>query len=200
MTDDDRADASTDDLIFEFLIACAERMLARADGPAATAGAIALQQALALSTPRLFEPSRVEALDTLHLVDEAGLGRRFVEVAPLLPWTPTKRADDGGVDLALSPLDTVRDLGDLTVGVMYVRPHRQYPLHHHPPHELYLTIAGQAEWRFGGHDDFRPIGSDTTIYNHPGDLHSAIAGDTPLVAFYVLWPESTDDAVPDTAR
>ncbi len=78
-------------------------------------------------------------------------------------------------------------MGDLTVGIMYVAPGRQYPLHHHSPHELYLTIAGHADWRFGGHDDFRSIGPDSTMYNRPGDLHSAIAGDTPLVAFYVLW-------------
>ena len=52
-------------------------------------------------------------------------------------------------------------MGELTVGIMYVAPARQYPLYHHSPHELYLTIAGQADWRFGGNDDFRPIRPDT---------------------------------------
>lgn len=199
MSDDDRADLSSDERILAFLTACAERMDNRADTPAAAAAASALRDTLARSTPLTFEPSRMQALDTLDLVDDPGLGRQFVEVAPLLPWTPTQRSDDGGVDLALAPLDTVRDLGDLTVGIMYVRPHRQYPLHHHPPHEVYLTISGEAQWRFGGHADFGPIGSDTTIYNRPGDLHSAIAGDTPLVALYVLWPDAAADGAPDTA-
>jgi mannose-6-phosphate isomerase-like protein (cupin superfamily) len=190
MSDHHNAGGSRDDAIFGFLTACTERLAARADTPAADVAATALQLALARSTPLEFEPNLMQALNTLDLVDEDGLGENFIEVAPLLHWTPTQRADDGGVDLALAPLDVVRDLGELTVGIMYVRPHRQYPLHHHPPHEVYLTISGEAQWRFGGHDDFRPIGRDVTIYNHPGDLHSAIAGDTPLVALYVLWPDT----------
>jgi mannose-6-phosphate isomerase-like protein (cupin superfamily) len=120
-------------------------------------------------------------------VNDTPLARTFAAVARLLPWTPTIRADDGGTDFALAPLQTVRNLGDLTVGIMYVKPGRQYPLHHHPPQELYLTISGEARWRFG-HDDFRLVGPGVTLYNHPDDHHSAIASETPLVALYVLWP------------
>ena len=160
--------------------------IGRSRAPAA-AGAARFAQALARSTPLPFEPAWLDVLETVHAVDATPLGRQFTDVAPLLPWTPTTRSSDGGVDLALAPLERVRDMGELTVGIMYVRPGRQYPLHHHPPHELYLTIAGRADWRFGGHDDFRSIGPDATIYNRPDDLHSAIAGDTPLVALYVLW-------------
>ena len=181
-----------DELIDVFVSECTERLLERVDAPAAVAGANAFASVLAASAPLDFEARSVTALDTLHLVDTAGLGARFVEVAPLLPWIPTQRADDGGVDLALAPLELTRDVGGFVPGLIYVRPGRQYPLHAHPPHEVYLTISGQAEWRWGGHDDFRPVGPDTTLYNHPRDLHSVIAGDTPLVAFYVLW---TDDLV-----
>ena len=182
-----------DDLIGAFMSECSERLLARVTEPVAARGAQAFAHALAHSTPLDFVPQRVDALETLDLVDNVGMGAAFVEVAPLLPWTPTHRADDGGVDLALSPLELTRELGGFIPGVMYVRPGRQYPLHGHPPHELYLTIAGHADWRWGGHEDFRPVGPDAVLYNHPRDLHSVIAGDTPLVAFYVLW---TDDLVP----
>lgn len=187
MADGDRRAKSADERILAFVHECAERLLARVETPAAAHGTRNLADALARSTPLPFAPGWVGALDTLELVDPSPLGRHFADVAPLLPWSPTPRADDHGEDFGLAPLDRARDLGALTVGVMYVRPHRQYPLHHHPPHEVYLTIAGDAEWRFGGHDDYRRIGPDATIYNRPGDVHSAIAGDTPLVAFYVLW-------------
>jgi quercetin dioxygenase-like cupin family protein len=85
-------------------------------------------------------------------------------------------------------LERMFDLGELTVGVMYVAPGCCYPLHAHPPHELYITLAGYGEWRYGGHDGFRTVAPDAVLYNHPGDLHSAVAGTTPLVALYVLWP------------
>ena len=178
--------------IAEFLSACSGRLVARVNDPAAATGAAAFARALSASTPLEFEPRTVEALQTLPLVDTDGLGAAFVDVAPRLRWVPTFRADDGGVDLALAPLELTRDLGGFVAGVMYVGPGKQYPLHAHPPHEVYLTIAGDAEWRWGGHDDFRTVGPDVTLYNHPGDVHSVIAGATPLVAFYMQW---TDDLV-----
>ena len=187
MIDRDIADAENDQRILTFMQDCVDRLTAKAEGSTIVDGARSLASALARSAPMPFEPGWLEALETVHSVDPTPLGRQFVDVAPLLPWTPTQRSDDRGTDLALAPLNQVRDMGDLTVGIMYVRAGRQYPLHHHPPHELYLTIAGRADWRFGGHHDFRSIGPDTIIYNRPGDLHSAIAGETPLVAFYVLW-------------
>lgn len=177
----------TQQAILDFLQACADEMAALATDPPAADGAKALSQALAQSTPLAFEPCWLPALDSIDLVDDTPLARAFASLARSLPWTPTMRATDGGVDFALAPLDTVRQLGDLTVGIMYVRPGQQYPLHHHSPQELYLTLSGQARWRYGGHDDFRPLGPGATVYNHPDDLHSSIASDTPLVALYVLW-------------
>lgn len=176
-----------DDAIRSFLTACSERVTALVDAPPAADGAAAFAHALEHSSPLPFEAGWLPALDTLQHVDHTPLAQQFVEIAPLLPWEPTFRTDDHGAEIALAALDRVRDLGGLTVGVMYIRPGCVYPLHSHPPHELYLTIAGYGDWRFGGHEGFRPVAPDTVIYNHPGDLHSAIAGDTPLVALYVLW-------------
>ena len=153
MTDQGRSETSVPEQIRAFLNECAGRLTADVQTPPAAEGAAALARALARSTPRPFTPRALPALDTVHTVDPTPLGRPFVQLAALLPWMPTPRADDGGTDLALAPFEQVRDMGDLTVGIMYVRPGRQYPLHHHPPHELYLTIAGQANWRYGGHED-----------------------------------------------
>ena len=173
--------------VHAFLTACAERLMALASTPPASYGAAAFAEAVDRSRSLPFQPGWLPALDTIGAVDLTPLGRHFVEIAPLLPWEPTFRTDDRGADIALAPLDRTCDLGDLTVGLMYIRPGCTYPLHAHPPNELYLTIAGQGEWRFGGHDGFRRVGPDAALYNHPGDLHSAVAGEAPLVALYVLW-------------
>jgi hypothetical protein len=199
------------DRIAGFLGRCVETLdRVAVDGPA-RAGAAALAETIARATPRAFEPASVPALDgldriaSLHPVDEiadvdglhgkggatapgGGLARAFVAVAPDLRWVPTPRADDGGTELALAPLDLAFDLGPTTVGIMYVAPGCRYPLHRHPPQELYLTIAGRGRWRYGGHDGFRPVEPLSTVYNRPGDLHSAVAGEEPVVALYVLWP------------
>ncbi len=183
----DQRSASSADPIHSFLGACAKRLSELAVTAPAAVGAAAFERAVEQSGALAFEAGWLPALDTLQHVDATPLGRHFVEVAPLLPWETTFRTDDHGADIALAPLDEVRDLDGLTVGVMYIRPGCTYPLHSHPPHELYLTLAGHGDWRYGGHDGFRQVGPDMVIYNHPGDLHSAVAGNTPLVALYVLW-------------
>ncbi len=189
ISDDRTEHRVTEHRVAEFLSACSTSLTALASEPDHTAGAGALADALEQSQPRSFDAGWLPALDdTIDLVDDEPLAQSFVELAPLLPWTATKRATDDGADFALSPLNKVRDFGEVMVGIMYVRPGKQYPLHNHSPQELYLTISGQAEWRFGGHEHFQPMGPGRTLYNHPNDLHSAIAGPTPLVALYVLWP------------
>jgi len=180
-----------------FLGRCVETLdRVAVDGPA-RAGATALAEAVARAMPRAFEPASVPALDGIDGIAgatapgsgaEGELARAFVDIAPDLCWVPTPRADDGGTELALAPLDLAFDLGPTTVGIMYVAPGCRYPLHRHPPQELYLTIAGQGRWRYGGHDGFRPVEPLSTVYNRPGDLHSAVAGEEPVVALYVLWP------------
>ncbi len=173
--------------IDSFLVACAERMTALATDPPSADGAAAFAQALERSRPLPLAPGRQPALGTVDTIDDTPLGQRFAEIAALLAWEPTFRTDDQGADIALAPLDQVRDLAGLTVGIMYIRPSCTYPLHSHPPHELYLTLAGHGDWRYGGHEGFRRVGPDAVIYNHPRDLPPAVAGEAPLVALYVLW-------------
>ncbi len=183
MTDIDNRGA----LVHSFLCACADRLSALCTtGPTVT-GATQFAAAIARSSPLTYEPTWLPALDTITSVDGTALGTLFVELAPHLPWEPTTRAEDGGTDFAFVEIDQVRTMDGVRAGLMYIRPGRLYPLHSHPPHEVYLTIAGTAQWRYGGHDDHRSVGPDATIYNHPNDDHSVIAGETPLVALYVLW-------------
>lgn len=194
MTDDDR--------ILGFLTRCAERLAARAAepdaAPEAADGARAFQTAVAASAPLPFAPGSVPIVDTTVGRIDTGpgggpLAGDLVAVTPLLPWVPTFRATDDGTEFALALFDKMRDLGGLTAGLMWVGPGCQYPLHHHPPQELYLTLTGRARFRWGGADELRPVEPDVTLYNHPDDWHTSIADDdalggAPFVALYVTWP------------
>ena len=191
MTDDDR--------ILQFMNRCAERLVERAAAadapPEAVAGARAFQAAVAASTPLPFEPASVPIVDaTLERIDTGPLAAELAAVTPLLPWVPTFRATDGGTEFALALFDKMRDLGGVTAGLMWVGPGCQYPLHHHPPQELYLTLTGRARFRWGGAEELRPVEPDMTLYNHPDDWHTSIAegtpddGGAPFVALYVTWP------------
>ena len=150
---------------------------------------------MAASTPLPYQPGSVPIVDTtvarIPTDPAAGAGplaADLVAVTPLLPWVPTFRATDGGTEFALALFDQMRDLGGLTAGLMWVGPGRQYPLHHHPPQELYLTLTGAARFRWGGAEELRPVEPDQTLYNHPDDWHTSIAGpDAPFVALYLTW-------------
>lgn len=187
VTDVESSESTADGVIHSFLTSCADRLTELCTSPPTLTGATEFASAVARSSPLQFEPTWLPALDSILAVDDNALGRMFVEIAPLLPWDQTTRVDDGGEDFAFVELDEVCTMDGLRAGLMYIRPGQHYPLHSHPPHEVYLTIAGTAQWRYGGHEDFRSVGPDTTVYNHPGDLHAVIAGDTPLLALYVLW-------------
>ena len=178
---------SREQRILSFLTNCSTTLTSLANEPESVEGAERFAEALEHSTPKDYAPAWLPALDSIDRFDDSPLSKDFAALAPLLPWIPTMRATDGGTDFALAPLNTTLELGELMAGIMYVRPGRQYPLHQHPPQELYLTISGEARWRYGGHENFRPIGPMTTLYNHPDDYHSSIAGATPLVALYLLW-------------
>ena len=181
-----------------FLRRCHRRLETVATTDEAREGAAALAAAIDRAEPREHRSSWLPVLDSVDQLDP--IGRRtahdrpghdlvadLADLVPHLPWVPTHRATDGGTELALAPFDRVFDLDRTVVGLMYIGPGATYPLHHHPPQELYLTIAGQGRWRYGGHDGFETVGPGRTLYNNPGDLHSAVAGPRPVVALYVLW-------------
>ena len=107
--------------------------------------------------------------------------------APELPWIATPRLADGGTSAGLSPLNDVRDFGEVICGLMLLAPNGAYPEHDHPPHEIYLPVAGDGRWRHGGGRHYETLGAEQLAYNHPNDRHGAKAGAEPLLALYVLW-------------
>ncbi|MEM9563106.1 MAG: dimethylsulfonioproprionate lyase family protein [Actinomycetota bacterium] len=166
------------------------------DDPVAR-GAERLAAALGELVPRPYQPGWLPVLGpdgslTVGPSVDVDLAAELVGLAADLPWAPTPRASDGGTALALAPLDRMFDFGAadrglLTAGIMYVGAGSTYPLHHHRPDELYLTIAGRGRWRWGGHEDHRPVGPGRTLYNHPDDPHTSTADGEPIVALYLLW-------------
>lgn len=181
----------------DFLLQCSRAIDARAGALPADdvrrEGAAAFAAALPAAPTGAADSSTVPVC--AHLVDLASddpvLAPVLAAYDPAvseLPWVASSRMTDGGTEAALAPLNEVRDFGELQVGLLALRPGGRYPLHSHPPQELYLPIAGDGEWRFGGSTEFRHLESGELVYNHPNDVHSIIAGDTPLLALYVLWP------------
>lgn len=152
------------------------------------AGAGEFRDALRSAAPIARTPTTVPAVGAVAQLKSSPLGRAAQAASAEIAWVPSPRLDDGGAAVALASLDGVRDLGTLTCGLMLITPHGRYPEHSHPPHEIYLPVAGHdSEWRHGGSDRYRRLGADTLVYNPPDAVHGTRAGDEPVLALFILW-------------
>lgn len=151
-------------------------------------GAQAFRTAISGAAALPGEIQSVPVTKHLDAIDSTPISRAVQEAAPHLSWTPSPRTHDEGNDVALAPINNVRDLGSLTCGLMLLAPGAVYPEHAHGPQEIYLSIAGGGSWRHGGDPSYRTLGNDELVYNHPRDVHSTVAGDAPVLALYILWP------------
>lgn len=114
------------------------------------------------------------------------LGQRIAEVSPHLPWIPA-RQDPEGTDRALLSINELFDLGPVVAGFVLVRPGSFYPEHSHAPQELYLTIEGTADWRYGGSDDWASVAPGSVFYNPSSVIHGQRNGTATNISMYVLW-------------
>ena len=151
-------------------------------------GASAFRSALGSASTVPVPKRTVPVTQHLAGIGDSALALAVHEAAPELSWVASPRTTDGGSDVALAPINDVRDLGSLTCGLMLLAPNAVYPEHSHPPQEIYLPIAGGGSWRYGGQANFRVLADDALVYNNPGDVHSVVADDEPLLALYILWP------------
>lgn len=170
----------------QFLQDCCRAMALCAETPETTELVAKLQDQLGAIVMRSFESSPLPVLDSLDLVVDMRLARRFQEFAREMPWKPSFRTSDHGQEVALLDFGEVLDLGERTVGLMYVDAGREYPEHSHEREELYFLLSGTADWRYGGHEHYQSISAGNLIYNHSWDLHGVRAGHTPLLALYLL--------------
>ncbi len=135
---------------------------------------------------RSFSANPLPVLRNLDWVRDMKLARDFRQFASWLPWSFTPRTADQGRHAAILYFDRIFDMGDLVSGLLYVDANQHYPEHNHDGQEMYFLISGTAEWRYGGHDDYRRLPAGNIIYNHPWDWHGVKAGDTPLLALFLL--------------
>ena len=113
-------------------------------------------------------------------------------VAAELSWRQTYGAGDFGADFLQGygwsefiglrgpvPSETI------ACGVLMLAPGISYPSHAHAAEEVYLPIAGVAEWQKGaGNYAAVPVGQ--AIYHPSWMPHAMRTGDQPLAALY-LW-------------
>lgn len=108
---------------------------------------------------------------------------------PLLPWkyNYAPRADIPDPDRKMAWGEIVGPEAPLVsdrfcLGFTLIAPHSFYPSHRHPATELYLVLAGTAEWTLDGDAEMRQPG---TFVLHPsGAAHSMRTFDEPLLALY----------------
>ena len=133
-----------------------------------------------------FNPSPLEPV-SLALAGDTRLARQLTSFAGQLPWRESHRMPGQGERAALCSLDELFVFEGLTSGLLWLEPGVAYPEHSHPPPELYFTLSGSAEWKYGGSDQYRRVSAGNLLYNHPFDRHGVQAGDTPLLALFLLW-------------
>lgn len=149
-------------------------------------GAQSFLHALDGAESRAASPTHVPA-SRAFTAATTDLGKRVLALSDELPWIPARK-DPTGADRALLPINDLFDLGDVIAGLVLVRPHSFYPEHSHPPQELYLTIEGTADWRFGGSTKWHEVAPDSVFYNPPAAMHGQRNGSLANLSLYVLWP------------
>jgi hypothetical protein len=78
----------------------------------------------------------------------------------------------------------LEERGDVWLGVTVMAPHVHYPVHDHPPEEVYLAFTA-GEWWNAAMDWTEP-GPGGTVYNPPGIAHTMRSGNKPFLALWLL--------------
>jgi quercetin dioxygenase-like cupin family protein len=79
----------------------------------------------------------------------------------------------------------------LACGVLVLGPHVTYPPHRHEADEIYVPLAGTAQWRHGN-DPWRERVPGSVIHHARHEPHAMQTGREPLVALY-LWRSANLD-------
>jgi Dimethlysulfonioproprionate lyase len=153
--------------------------------------------------PRGAELRSVQAsqLPVLHWLPEAAraaprfsaaLLATLVSAAPVLAWRQSYTAGElqaaflnnyGWSELAgeHGPLASQR----IACGFLLLGPATLYPPHHHEAEEIYIPLAGTADWQKGT-DPWREWPPGTLIHHARDEPHAMQTGNHPLLALY-LW-------------
>ena len=120
-----------------------------------------------------------------------GLADAFAALQPRLSWWRRKLANpadsrfyNGHANAMLIGPGGLEERDDVMNGVTLMAPHVLYPVHDHPPEEVYLPLTSGHWWNAGM--DWNEPGPGGTIYNPPGIAHAMRSGAKPLLALWLL--------------
>ncbi|MGH6948773.1 MAG: dimethylsulfonioproprionate lyase family protein [Kiloniellales bacterium] len=132
-------------------------------------------------------------LPTLASAATLPLVELLVQQAASLTWKQSYDAADFGPQFlerygwselfgARGPIAAPR----LACGFLLLGPESHYPRHRHEAEELYLPLAGTAQWQKGDRDRWQARAAGTPIHHPAWTSHALRTGAEPLLALY-LW-------------
>jgi quercetin dioxygenase-like cupin family protein len=122
----------------------------------------------------------------------AALIQEFLRSAPTLSWHQTYQqpavpaqflANYGYTELAglTGPIPSQH----LACGFLLLGPKTTYPRHRHEAEEIYIPLAGSAQWQHGT-NPWQAEAPDTVIHHESDEPHAMRTGEQPMLALY-LW-------------
>lgn len=125
------------------------------------------------------------------------LAQALSALAPRLSW---RRRNDAGRESAsfysghanayIAGPNRLEAGAEITLGVSLLAPHVVYPMHRHPPSEIYVVMT-DGDWFREDRGWYTP-GKGGVIHHPPGLTHAMRAGPAPLLAIWCLWLDSHD--------
>ena len=149
-------------------------------------------------TPQEVKPYDIPAAQLMaaergwFLDDIVELRDAFIAAGPLAQWRETYKDTDIGQDFmdrfacyCLIGVGGAFTSPKMCAWVVYMPPRLYYPWHHHPGEEMYLTLAGEAEFMREGasNEILRPGDTSQHASNQP---HAMETHAHPVMA-YVVW-------------
>jgi len=121
-----------------------------------------------------------------------GFRDALIAAAPFAQWRETYKGTNIGADFLdrfgcyeFLGVDAPFATSDMRGFVVYHPPGLHYPWHHHPAEELYVVIAGEAEFSMEG-AEARTLRAGETAFHTSNVPHALTTYDHPVMA-YVLW-------------
>ena len=121
----------------------------------------------------------------------ANLASAFEQLAPLLRWAPRPGSDTdpqfrrNHVNTAIVGPTGLEERSDVIVGAGLLNPRTHYPIHSHPPEELYVVMT-DGEWYRDERQWYCP-GVGGVVYHPPNMTHAMRSLDAPLLAVWCLY-------------
>lgn len=120
-------------------------------------------------------------------------------LSPTMLWRETYKDTDIGVDFMarfgcyeIIGRDAPFASSKIRSYLVYHPPHLHYPWHHHPAEELYVVIAGQAEFHAQG-QGAQVLQTGQSTFHPSGVSHALTSHEHPMLA-YVIWRDDFDVA------